>query len=446
MDCQAPDVDSAGRALTTGNSFLRDEMRREVSGKAKTSALPAAALVALFALCAAFIPVSHAQQDVRPRRASAAQAQAVAQQQQSNQQKSSTQQRQTPTPTPAATPQSQDNGGKPKLKSSPSAAPDATPQEPSEQEIEEGGVLRIESNETILHVRVIDRNNRPIDDVKADEFHVFENNVPQTITSISKEEVPITYGLVVDNSGSIRNQINQIIEAGKTIVSSNKPGDETFVVRFIDREDIKIMQDFTADKQSLDDALDDMFVEGGQTAVIDAVYLSAEHASERRKNDPVEDKRRRALILVTDGEDRASFYKQEQLFESLKEEDVQIFVIGFVNELDKDRGFISKSKREKAVDLLDRMAKETGGRTFYPNSLSELPQIADEITKDLRTQYVISYKPTSPARPGEFRPVRVAVADAPGHEKRIAVTRSGYTAKGGTQPPPSQSPPTVRRQ
>jgi len=112
--------------------------------------------------------------------------------------------------------------------------------------------------------------------------------------------------------------------------------------------------------------------------------------------------------------------------------------------LEKESSFISKSKRDKAVDLLDRLAKETGGRAFYPNSLSELPQIADEITKDLRTQYVISYKPSTPARAGEFRPVRVAVADAPGREKRIAVTRSGYTAKS-VAPQPSQSP-TVRRQ
>ncbi|HEX7958233.1 MAG TPA: VWA domain-containing protein, partial [Pyrinomonadaceae bacterium] len=261
------------------------------------------------------------------------------------------------------------------------------------------------------------------------------------------EEVPISYGLVVDNSGSLRTQINQVIEASKSIVESNKPGDETFVVRFISSEDIKIMQDFTADKAALGDALDDMFIEGGQTAVIDAVYLAAEHASERRKNDPVEDKRRRALILVTDGEDRNSFYKTEQLFEALKEEDVQIFVIGFVNELERERGFISKSKRQKAVDLLDRMAKETGGRTFYPTSLAELPGIAEQITKDLRTQYVISYKPSAAGRPGEFRPVRVAVADARGGEKRIAVTRSGYTARPGQaapqqQPKPKPAPPS----
>ena len=182
-----------------------------------------------------------------------------------------------------------------------------------------------------------------------------------------------------------------------------------------------------------------MFIEGGQTAVIDAVYLAAEHTSRRRKGDPVEDKRRRALILVTDGEDRNSFYKQEQLFEALKEEDVQIFVIGFVNELEKERGFISKSKRQKAVDLLDRMAKETGGRTFYPTSLSELPGIAEQITKDLRTQYVISYKPAAAGRPGEFRPVRVAVADGPSGAKRIAVTRAGYTARPGASAAPQQT-------
>jgi Ca-activated chloride channel family protein len=254
--------------------------------------------------------------------------------------------------------------------------------------------------------------------------------------------VPISYGLVVDNSGSLRNQIGQVVEAAKTIIESNKPGDESFVVRFISSDEIKIMQDFTADKQALGDALDDMFIEGGQTAVIDAAYLAAEHASERRgkTGDPVEDKRRRALILVTDGEDRNSFYKQEQLFESLKESDVQIFVIGFVNELEKERGFIAKSKRDKAVSLLDRMAKETGGRTFYPTSLSELPGIAEQITKDLRTQYVISYRPANKGRPGEFRPVRVAVADGRGGEKRIAVTRSGYTAKPAPPAAPAAPP------
>src|SRR2546423_2768830 len=433
--------------------------RREVSGQAKARARLVPVLLAAFALCATFIPASRAQ-DGRPRRVSTAPRTAVAHQQatpQPTRRKGSTQTGAQQTQTPARTPQtgpvvnSSDvpppPPAGPKLKTSPSAAPDEpSAQGNSNQEVDPDEVVKIDTNLVNLHVRVVDRFNRPVNDVKQDEFRVFENGVPQQLQFISKEEVPISYGLVVDNTGSLRNQINQVIEASKSIVESNKPGDEAFVVRFVGSDEVKIMQDFTADKQSLSEALDDMFVEGGQTAVIDAVYLSAEHAAERRKGDPVEDKRRRALILVTDGEDRASFYKQEQLFESLKEEDVQIFVIGFVNELDKEGGFISKSKRDKAVDLLDRMAKETGGRTFYPTSLSELPGIADEITKDLRTQYVISYKPSSPARAGEFRPVRVAVSDAPGREKRIAVTRSGYTAKGTVPPPQPNQSPTVRRQ
>jgi Ca-activated chloride channel family protein len=337
----------------------------------------------------------------------------------------------------------------PKLRTQPVAEPDAT-REDTNQEVDPDEVVTIDASLVNLHVRVVDRNNHPINDVAKSDFRVFENGVQQEIVFANREEVPITYGLVVDNSGSLRSQIGQVIEAAKTIVESNKPGDETFVVRFISSDEIKIMQDFTADKQAIGDALDDMFIEGGQTAVIDAAYLAAEHADTRRKKtgDPVEDKRRRALILVTDGEDRNSFYKQEQLFESLKESDVQIYVIGFVNELERERGFISKSKRDKAVSLLDRMAKETGGRTFYPTSLSELPGIAEQITKDLRTQYVISYRPATKGRPGEFRPVRVAVSDGPGGSKRIAVTRSGYTAKPGqtpAQPNKASATPATRK-
>jgi Ca-activated chloride channel homolog len=411
----------------------------------KTRARAAAVVLAVaFVLIASGLPASHARQQVggRPRRVQSA----APQQQQTNARPAQTPAantaapRQTPTPTPTPTPEA----AAPKLrKATPIQADDPNAQGPTEEEIDENEIVRIESNEIKLHVRVIDRYNRPVNDVRQDELRVFENGIPQTITSFTTEEVPISYGLVVDNSGSLRTQIVQVIEAGKTIVEANKPGDETFVLRFVSSDEIKIMQDFTADKQLLADALDDMFVEGGRTAVIDAVYLASEHAAERKKGDPLEDKRRRAIIVVTDGEDRASFYKREQLFESLKEADVQIFVIGFVNELEREAGFISKSKRQKAMDLLDGLAKETGGRTFYPTSLSELPKIAEEITKDLRTQYVVSYVPSAKARPGEFRPVRVAVNDAPNKERRIAVTRAGYTSRGTPDAAPSTTAPAT---
>jgi Ca-activated chloride channel family protein len=117
---------------------------------------------------------------------------------------------------------------------------------------------------------------------------------------------------------------------------------------------------------------------------------------------------------------------------------VQIYVIGFVNELDKEGGFIRKSPREEAMNLLNRLAKETGGRVFFPESLSDLPKIADEIVRDMRTQYVISYNPTNKARDGSFRAIRVAVTDAPGSGKRIALTRSGRTVPREGAPAPAQ--------
>jgi Ca-activated chloride channel family protein len=192
------------------------------------------------------------------------------------------------------------------------------------------------------------------------------------------------------------------------------------------------------------DALDSMFIEGGQTAIVDAVYLSSEHVSKYKKSD-FDDRRRRALILVTDGEERNSFYKKDQLFAKLREEDVQIFVIGFVNELDKDNGgMIRKSSREEAVNFINRLAKETGGRAFFPNSLSELPSISNEIIRDLRTQYIVSYNPTNKSRDGSFRSIRVAVTEGTGGEKRIALTRSGRIApkEGQTGPQPVRQPVT----
>ncbi len=118
---------------------------------------------------------------------------------------------------------------------------------------------------------------------------------------------------------------------------------------------------------------------------------------------------------------------------------MQIYVIGFVSELDAEKGFIRKSSREKAVTLLNKIASETGGRAFFPQSISELPQVANEIVHDLRTQYVVSYDPTNKAHDGTFRAIKVVVVDAAG-QKRIALTRPGRTANPVTAAKPSATP------
>jgi len=349
--------------------------------------------------------------------------------------------RPTPTPTPQTTRPSTDRiaptlGAPPPP---PRLRPTPTPTPP--EELDPESIIKINAELVQLHVRVIDRNNRPINNVPKAEFHVFEDGVPQTIESFTREEVPISYGLAVDTSGSLRSQLQSVIDAGKTIINSNKSGDETFLVRFISSDKIETVQDFTASKEALMDGLDSFYVEGGQTAIIDAVYLSAEHVSEYKKSDEG-DRRRRALIVITDGEDRNSFYKQEQLFARLREEDVQIFVIGFVNELDKEAGFIRKSPRDKAVNLINKLASETGGRAFFPESVAELPQIANEIIRDLRTQYVIAYNPTNKTQDGTYRAIKVTVDQPSDSEKRIALTRTGRLARKEGQHTPR--PPTVR--
>ena len=364
--------------------------------------------------------------DLRPRRST-----------NNNSAGSGQQQAQTPTPTPVQRP-TQPGLIVPILVDPPPPPPTPTPTPPTEYG--EGEILYIDTDNVLLNVRVIDRNNRPIDNVREEEFRIFEDGVLQPITSFSRQEVPISYGLAVDTSGSLRSQLPSVIDAGKTIINSNKSGDETFLVRFVSSDKIETIQDFTANKELLLDGLDSLYVEGGQTAIIDAVYLSAEHIAEYKKGG-TDDRRRRALIVITDGEDRNSFYKQEQLFARLREEDVQIYVIGFVNELDREGGLIRKSSREKAVNLINKLATETGGRAFFPQSIAEVPQIANEIVRDLRTQYVIAYNPTNRARDGSYRAIKVSVADAAGKDKRIALTRSGRIAPkdGGPVPKPPQT-------
>jgi Ca-activated chloride channel family protein len=320
-----------------------------------------------------------------------------------------------------------------------SPTPEPTPEE-------EEGVIKIDTQIVNLNVRVVDRNNHSIGNLSKNDFKIFEDNVEQPIDSFTKGEVPTNYAMVIDNSGSMRLLIDKVIEAGKIIVGTNRPDDETEIIRFVDSSKIEILQDFTPNKTDLDDALDNMLIEGGQTAIIDAIYLAAEQVDEYEKTRNPNDRKRRALILVSDGEDRDSFYKEQQLFERLRESDVQIYAIGFVSELSKEGGFISKSPQGKAKEFLERLAKETGGKTYFPNSLSELNGIAQDIASELRTQYILSYYPTNPNKEGAYRAIKVNVADGPNKEKRIAVTRTGIQTENKDQTPNLKNQTKVKTQ
>lgn len=321
-------------------------------------------------------------------------------------------------------------------------APTPTPSSTPVLLKEDDQVYKVDTELVNINVRVVDRNNRPISNLKQSDFKVFEENVPQQIEFFSKSEVPTNYSLVIDNTGSLRQQIDKVIEASKILVANNRPSDQTSVIRFVSSDKIEIIQEFTSNKTDLNDALDNMFIEGGQTAIIDAVYLAASKVTEYNKDSDKTDRKRRALVLVSDGEDISSYYNQQQLFDLLKETDVQIYVVGFIDDLPKEGSFIKKSGQSKAKAFLEKLAAATGGRAYFPAAVSDLDKIAKDIADELRVQYSIGYIPSNDKADGTFRNIKVAVADGPNSEKRIAITKSGRTADalpGGKTPAPAKA-------
>ena len=271
----------------------------------------------------------------------------------------------------------------------------------------------------ILHVRVTNPDDKAVLDVPQESFQVTEDGVPQKIAFFINKEVPLSYGLVIDGSGSMRSQINEILGAAGRIVSSNRPSDETFVVRFVSTDKIYVQQEPTSNKTALFKALDQFYIEGGLSAVVDAIYLSAQKLAELKDTGQL---RRRILILVTDGEDRVSFYKQDKLFELLGENNIQVFTIALTNEL-------KPSSRDKAMKLLTRLALDTGGRTYFPDSKTDIERVAAEIINDIRMQYVIGYEPTADDTRKDFHKVLVTITENSNQEKRVAITRVGYQSR-----------------
>jgi Ca-activated chloride channel homolog len=195
----------------------------------------------------------------------------------------------------------------------------------------------------------------------------FAQNKSETVQAA---QTAVSYGIVVDNSGSYRPLLGVVIDASKDIVEENKADDETFLVRFISSDKIKVVHDFTDSKQSLHDALDNLYIEGGFTALLDAVYFSAKHLAENANSEP---NRRKILVLMTDGEDRKSKMKIEELLKYLKEQQIKVYAVALSDE-------------KVSQKVLDRLTKETGGKKYLPKTRSEIPAIVKELANAIRIQ------------------------------------------------------------
>lgn len=195
------------------------------------------------------------------------------------------------------------------------------------------------------------------------------------------------------------------------------------LVRFISNDKIETFQEFTSDKKALNDGVDALYIDYGVSAILDAVYLSAQAVAQYKATDG--SYLRRAVILVTDGDERASYYTMDGLLKLLHEIDVQVFVISLDKE-SKNSKKLNEKPAKGAVDLLTKLANETGGQAFFPKSTAELETVIKLLTSMIRTQYVIGYKPFEPVLAETYRKVDVKIVDKPGRDKRRVVTRAGY--------------------
>lgn len=271
-----------------------------------------------------------------------------------------------------------------------------------------------------LDVIITDAANHSVGDAQREDVRVTEDGVAQTINSFALEERPASYGLMIDTTGSMRTILSQVIATAHAVVKMNRPGDKTFVMHYVDADTIEFDTGLTANQGALEAALDDLYIQGGLTATLDALHRALDFSLRSREPDD-QAPRRHALVLITDGEDRGSRQSNpEALFSRLRQSDVQVFIIGLTRLSDV-------RNREKATALLTRIAHESGGRIFFPKSFSEMPDIIKELTHDLHTQYAIGYTPTNEKRDGSFRKVQVTLAT--GKSNRTAITRAGYKSK-----------------
>ncbi len=299
---------------------------------------------------------------------------------------------------------------------------DSQPQDNQDQKLNDQGifVFRKDVDEVMLHATVVDDKQRFVTNLDRTAFTVIEDGKPQQIISFHHVDIPVAMGIVIDNSGSMREKRNKVNQAALNLVRSSNPKDEVFVVNFNDEQYLD--QDFTNNLLKLKEALEKIDARGG-TALYDAVVASADHL---KQNGRLEKK---VLFVVTDGEDNASSETLEQAVKQLQQENgPQVYAIGILGD---------EEHPKRAKRALEIIAQRTGGIAFFPKTLDEVDAISRTVANDIRNQYAIGYKPTNPRNAGGFRQIRVE-AKAKGHSKLIVRTKTGYyagvqAAAGGTK-------------
>lgn len=270
----------------------------------------------------------------------------------------------------------------------------------------------------VLHATVVDRNGKLVTDLPRTAFHAYEDKVEQQIKLFRREDIPVSMGLIIDNSGSMKTKRQKVEAAAIALVKASNPQDEVFIVNFNDEpyQDVP----FTNDLKKMQEGLARIDSRGG-TAMRDAILGSIAYAKAKGKRD------KKVLVVVTDGNDNMSEVTLERVIQEAQQREVLIYTVGLLSEE-------TRKDANEAKEALDAITKATGGQAHYPKELDEVGTVALHVARDIRSQYIIGYTPANQKLDGTFRQIRVTAA---GPNRPAVRTRTGYWAMAdrGAKPP-----------
>ncbi len=272
--------------------------------------------------------------------------------------------------------------------------------------------FRSDTRLVVLHASVNDKKGKLLTNLDQKAFKVFENGQPQEVKIFRREDVPVSLGLLIDDSGSMMSKRARVEAAALAMVKESNPHDEVFIVNFNDEAFLDVP--FTSDPKRMEQGLARIDSRGG-TAMRDAVSMSLDYENKEAKKD------KKVLLVVTDGNDNASGISLEKIVARANQSDTLVYAIGL---------FTEEEKREasKARRALNELTSATGGLAYYPKDVADVQSLAIEIAHDIRNQYTIAYTPSVQELDGSYRQIKV-VAEGPG--KPVVRTRTGYYASPG---------------
>jgi Ca-activated chloride channel homolog len=274
-------------------------------------------------------------------------------------------------------------------------------------------ILHANVDEVLLNCAVLDQKGQPVMGLNSGDFRVWEDGVPQVINSVQQFDLPVSMGILIDNSGSMRDKRAAVNNAAYDLLNGSNPQDEAFVVNFSDHAYLD--QGFTQDRTSLDHGIA-RFDSAGTTALYDAVAASADELSKHGKD------RRQVLLIISDGADNASRLTLQEAIRRVQGlGGPVVYTIGLLFDTGKEES-------DQARYALETLSQQTGGVAYFPRSMDEVRQIAAQVAKDIREQYVVDYHSSRPFSQGGYRSVRVE-AYAPHRGTLYVRTKKGYFAQ-----------------